>query len=267
MEKIIILGTGNAAVTKCYNTCFAIQTDDEYFLVDTGGGNGILTQLEKADIPIPKIHHIFISHEHTDHILGVVWMIRMVATAIRKGSYEGNLNIYCHKDLVDTIVTIARLTLVKKFFSTIGERIFLIPVEDKETVRILDYEVTFFDIQSEKAKQYGFAMRLLSGKKFTFIGDEYYRECEYEYAKDADWFLHEAFCLYGDRDIFKPYEKFHATVKEACENATMLGVKNLILYHTEDKTIANRKELYTQEGKEYFTGNLYVPDDLDVIEL
>lgn len=43
MEKIIILGTGNAAVTKCYNTCFAIQNEDEYFLVDTGGGNGILT--------------------------------------------------------------------------------------------------------------------------------------------------------------------------------------------------------------------------------
>ena len=117
-------------------------------------------------------YHIFISHEHTDHILGVVWMIRMVATAIRKGSYEGNLNIYCHKDLVDTIVTIAKLTLVKKFFSTIGERIFLIPLEDKETVTILDYDVTFFDIQSEKAKQYGFTMQLLNGKKFTFIGDQ-----------------------------------------------------------------------------------------------
>ena len=267
MEKIIILGTGNAAVTKCYNTCFAIQNKEEYFLIDAGGGNGILTQLEKANIPITRIHHMFVSHEHTDHILGVVWMIRMVATAIRKGSYEGNLNIYCHKELMDTIVTIARLTLVKKFFGTIGERIFLIPVEDKEVVKILEYDVTFFDIQSEKAKQYGFTMHLLNGKKFTFIGDEYYRECEYEYAKDTDWFLHEAFCLYRDRDIFKPYEKFHATVKEACENATMLGVKNLILYHTEDKTITERKKLYTQEGKEYFDGNLFVPDDLDRIVL
>ncbi len=267
MEKLIMLGTGNAAVTKCYNTCFAIQKEEEYFLVDTGGGNGILSQLEKADIPITFIHHIFISHEHTDHLLGVVWMIRMVATAIRKGEYEDNLNIYCHEDLVDTILTIARLTLVKKFYSAIGERIFLIPVKDKEIRKILDYDVQFFDICSEKAKQYGFTMNLLNGKKFTFIGDEYYRECEYPYAKDADWFLHEAFCLYGDRDVFKPYEKFHATVKEACENATMLGVKNLILYHTEDKTIRERKQLYTEEGKNYFKGNLFVPDDLDAIEL
>ena len=50
-ETLIILGTGNATVTKCFNTCFAIQTGEEYFLVDSGGGNGILAQLEKAQIP------------------------------------------------------------------------------------------------------------------------------------------------------------------------------------------------------------------------
>ena len=143
----------------------------------------------------------------------------------------------------------------------------MVPLHDKEVVRIMDYDVQFFDICSEKTKQYGFTLQLMNGKKFTFIGDEYYRECEYPYAKDADWFLHEAFCLYRDRDIFKPYEKYHATVKEACENATMLGVKNLILYHTEDKNLAERKKLYSQEAKEYFKGNLFVPDDLDVVEL
>ena len=46
-ETLILLGTGNATVTKCFNTCFAIKTGEEYFLVDTGGGNGIMTQLEK----------------------------------------------------------------------------------------------------------------------------------------------------------------------------------------------------------------------------
>ena len=41
----------------------------------------------------------------------------------------------------------------------------------------------------------------------------------------------------------------------------------MILYHTEDKHIDKRKELYTDEGKQYYYGNLYVPDDLDVINL
>ena len=42
--KLTILGTGNAMVTKCYNTCFAIEKDGHYFLVDGGGGNTIMKQ-------------------------------------------------------------------------------------------------------------------------------------------------------------------------------------------------------------------------------
>ena len=46
-----------------------------------------------------------------------------------------------------------------------------------------------------------------------------------------------------------------------------LGVKNLILYHTEEKTLDNRKENYTCEAAENFKGRIFVPDDLEVIEL
>ena len=48
--KLTILGTGNAAVTECYNTCFVLSEKDDYFLVDGGGGNGILHQLKHAGI-------------------------------------------------------------------------------------------------------------------------------------------------------------------------------------------------------------------------
>jgi ribonuclease Z len=40
-----------------------------------------------------------------------------------------------------------------------------------------------------------------------------------------------------------------------------------VLYHTEDKHINTRKDDYTAEAKEYYHGNIFVPDDLDVIEL
>ena len=252
-ETLILLGTGNATVTKCFNTCFAIKTGEEYFLVDTGGGNGIMTQLEKAGIPMESIHEIFMSHEHTDHLLGLIWLIRMIATKMKKGQYEGNLNIYCHADLKEIILTITRLTVQAKFFNMIGERIFIHPVEDNEERDILGYHVTFFDIHSTKAKQFGFIMNLKNGKKFTFLGDEPYQEHEEVYAKD--------------RDKYKPYEKHHTTVKEACENGEKLGAKNLILYHTEDKNLANRRELYTAEGSLYYHGNLIVPDDLERIVL
>lgn len=53
MNKITMLGTGNATVTQCYNTCFALQTDTTLLLVDGGGGNGVLAQLKKLASPSP----------------------------------------------------------------------------------------------------------------------------------------------------------------------------------------------------------------------
>jgi len=80
MKKPIItmLGTGSALVSRCFNTCFVLQSlDGTRLLVDTGGGNGILTQLRLAGIDRGDISHLFITHAHTDHILGAIWLIRM----------------------------------------------------------------------------------------------------------------------------------------------------------------------------------------------
>lgn len=266
-EKLYVFGTGNAAVTKCYNTCFAIRHADDYFMVDTGGGNGILGILEAMQVPMENIHHIFITHEHTDHLLGIVWMIRMIATKMKKGSFSGDLNIYCHDLLPETINTICRLTLQKKFYNMIGDRIHLIPLCDGETRRILCYDVTFFDIHSTKARQFGFTLTLESGRKFTCAGDEPFNPLCESYVAKSDWLLHEAFCLYGEREKFSPYEKHHSTVREACELAKRLHIPNLILWHTEDINIKNRKKLYTEEGLTYYKGNLLVPEDREIITL
>ena len=93
-----------------------MQKGEEYFLVDAGGGNGILSQLDKAGIPLESIHNIFVTHAHNDHILGMVWMIRMIATSMNKGTYDGTLTIYCHEELVHTIKTLTKLTVGKKFY-------------------------------------------------------------------------------------------------------------------------------------------------------
>ncbi|MDP4127396.1 MAG: MBL fold metallo-hydrolase [Bacillota bacterium] len=268
MNHLIALGTGHAAVTKCYNTCFALLNKrNEYILVDAGGGNGILIALEKAKIPIHTIHHVFVSHKHSDHLLGMVWIIRIIASSMLLGQYSENLWIYCHKELMDNIKTLLGLTLDKKITDLIGSRILLIPVDNGETENILGQAFTFFDIHSTKTKQFGFRAKLSNGKLLTFLGDEPYNPLCRKYALNSDWLLSEAFCLYRDRERFKPYEKHHSTVKDACELAAHLNIKNLILWHTEDTNLAQRKDLYTTEGKKYYNGNLYVPNDLEIITL
>lgn len=91
-----MLGTGNALVTKCYNTCFVIENENDYLMVDAGGGNTVLNQLEKAEINWKDVKHIFVTHKHIDHLLGMIWMIRLICQNMAAGKYEGEAYIYGH---------------------------------------------------------------------------------------------------------------------------------------------------------------------------
>ena len=42
------------------------------------------SQLEKANVDMRCIHHMFVTHAHTDHVLGVIWVIRKIATLLIK---------------------------------------------------------------------------------------------------------------------------------------------------------------------------------------
>lgn len=265
--KLTMLGTGNAMVVDYYNTCFALSDQNRHFLVDAGGGNRILKILRDLSIPLSEIHDIFITHEHPDHLLGVIWLIRGIGTQMNKNKYEGELRIYCHEQLADAIRIISGLTLQKKVCAHFEDRIRLIPIHHGETKKILDCNIQFFDIMSTKATQYGFTLTTPAGTRLTCAGDEPYHEADYEFVKGSDWLMHEAFCLYSEADKFAPYEKHHSTVREACELAEQLNIPNLLLYHTEETHLTDRQALYTAEGREYYHGNLYVPEDLESFEI
>ena len=271
--QITMLGTGNATVSQIYNTCFVLQTPSTLMLVDAGGGNGILAQLKKIHVQISDIHHLFVTHAHTDHVLGGIWVIRMVAQC--KG-YEGLLHVYGNDKVIKVIKTIIDMILAKKQLAKVAERVVFHQLEDGDCFEVGDMKLECFDIQSTKEKQFGFRAELPSSSSsdesdkplvLACLGDEPYNEQNRRYIVGADWMMCEAFCLYADRDTFKPYEKCHSTALDAGKLAEELGVKNLILYHTEEKTLANRKENYTREAAENFKGRIFVPDDLEVIEL
>lgn len=271
MEKsktqLIILGTGNAMATRCYNTCFALKNGNEYFLVDAGGGNGIFIQLEKAGISFSDIRRMFVTHAHTDHILGVIWVIRQIATWMSKGKYEGDFVIYAHEGVIKALDVFCRITLSRKLLQYVGQQIQFCEVADGEQREALGTQFQFFDIGSTKLKQFGFRSQLPDGKIMACLGDEPYNEKCHKYVAGVDWLLAEAFCLYADREIFSPYEKHHSTALDAGRLAETLQVKNLLLYHTEDKNLSCRKVKYTAEAAAVFSGRVFVPDDLEKIEL
>lgn len=265
--KLTMLGTGNALVTKCFNTCFLLETEGDYLMVDTGGGNGILRQLADAGVSPFNIHNLFLTHAHTDHVMGAIWIMRVVINKAKGSGYNGELHIYGHERVLMVLDTMCQMMLTKKDYSFIGKLIHYHEVHDKEHITLGCYQLQCFDILSTKEKQFGFRATLPDGKTLTCLGDEPYNPQNAEYAMGADWLMCEAFCLYRDRDIFHPYEKNHVTALEAGKLANETGAKGIIIYHTEDTDLENRCANYTAEAAQNFSGTIRVPRDLEVIPL
>ena len=265
--KLTMLGTGNASAVHCYNTCFVLESEAGRMLVDAGGGNGIFRQLSLAGMCWQDLHTIYVTHQHLDHLLGVYWLIRCIGKAAAAGKDIGQFSIWAHSGLAVTLDATCRLLMPVEYDAARDSALSIHEVTDGMGAKLLGCQASFFDMHSRKMKQFGFRMEYAPGKTLVCCGDEPLpAECR-GIAQGADWLLHEAFCLSADEPRFHAYEKSHSTVRDACTLAQKLAVKNLVLYHTEDEHLKRRRELYTAEGKRYYGGNLYVPEDLEEIRL
>ena len=52
------------------------------------GGNGVLQQLNKVNVFLSDIHNLFLTHAHTDHVLGAVWVVRLVMQLMWQDKYN-----------------------------------------------------------------------------------------------------------------------------------------------------------------------------------
>ena len=265
--ELIMLGTGNAMCTRCYNTCFFLRTPAGVLLVDGGGGNGIFRQLRRAHIAVEQLRHIFVTHCHVDHILGIVWLIRKISPLIHKGRFTPPLTIYCHDEAAHALRMMCRMMMPEKIHSALDQTVLLRELADGESVVFDDMTLTAFDIHSTKIKQFGFRATLPDGQQLVCLGDEPCNPLCEPWVRNCDWLLCEAFCLHRDQRQFNPYEKHHSTALDAGRVAQQLQARNLVLYHTEDTHLATRRPDYTAEAAQHFTGHIHVPDDLETISL
>ena len=266
MEKIIMLGTGNGGTENLYNTCFVIQNEKGNFLVDTGGGIEIIKRLKQVSINYKTLRNIFISHSHTDHILGIFWLFKKLSRDIMHGEIKEKINIYCNDVVYTSIKEVAKHILPEKLMDAIYKGIEFKILNNNDHYNIYGIDYTFFDMNAKGTKLFGFECKL-NNKKLAFCGDETLNPKLYDRIKGFDYVMHEAFCLDSEENIFHAYEKNHSTTKSVSEIMNNLDIKNLILYHTEESHGEFRKQLYTKEAQNYFNGKVIVPDDLEIINI
>lgn len=266
-ERLVMLGTGHATVTKCYNACFILSVPGCNLLVDTGGGNGILRQLEDADVAVSDIDAIFITHAHTDHILGAVWILRMIGELAENGSYNKRCYIFGNIQSLDLLYSILYKSLSMTMCRDIMSVVDFIETEGGKTYQIDNtLTVRTFDLHTA-CSQIGFLTTLPSGISLACCGDAPLSRVAPGDIRNTDWLIAEAFCLECDRKKFNPERISHGTVTDTARSALMLNVSNLVLYHTEDTNLQTRKTRYSEEAARVFQGNIFVPEDLETIHL
>ena len=96
--EVLILGSGSAIPNKNKNhTCQIVTYNNNNFLFDCGEGCQI--QLKRYGVSVQKIDHIFISHLHGDHYLGLAGLISSMNLLGR----EKDLFIYGPAQIRDVI--------------------------------------------------------------------------------------------------------------------------------------------------------------------
>ena len=96
--EISILGSSSATpIYQRHPTAQIINIHERLFLVDCG--EGTLIQMNRYRVKFHRINHIFISHLHGDHYLGLVGLLSTMHLQGRTTS----LTIYCHEPLKEIV--------------------------------------------------------------------------------------------------------------------------------------------------------------------
>lgn len=92
--EITILGCGSAMPTTLHHPpSQLIDMNEKLFMIDCGEGTQL--QMRKYKARMSKLHSLFISHLHGDHIFGLPGLISTLSLLGR----TADLNIYAHKEI------------------------------------------------------------------------------------------------------------------------------------------------------------------------
>lgn len=291
--ELTILGSSSALPTsKRFPTAHLLKVDERFFLIDCGEGTQI--QLRKFGYNPARIHHIFISHLHGDHVFGLFGLLSTLGMMGRSVP----LHLYGPADLGP---------MMEQHFAFFGELPFrlifhspekghCIYEDEKITVkpirlkhRTLTYGYVFrekrraLNVRKEKIEAFGLGIadvvkvkqgadhvtpdgRVIPNSELTLPA---YRQRSYAYISDTmydpalagvvngvDLLFHEATFARKDEKLAQATQ--HSTPAQAAEIARKAGVGKLLIGHFSSRY--RETGILVEEAKEVFPETVGVSD-------
>lgn len=289
--QVHILGSSAATPTSLrHTTAQVLAYNNKYFLLDCGEGTQM--QMRRLKLPMMKIDHIFISHLHGDHYLGLPGLLFSLHLLGRKK----DLHIYSPpgiREIIEVQFTISGLVpmyqVIYHELTTGGQQIFedryltvetlemehRIPtfgflIKEKPMNRnlrkesILKYKIPreqmaaikdgadLLDPKGQTIPNHEITIAPPRPRAYAFCSDTAYSEKFLHQVKGADLLYHEATFLHDKAAIAA--EKTHSTTIEAATLAQKAGVKQLLLGHYSARY--NDLELFREEAMQVFANTL-----------
>ncbi|HIH10469.1 MAG TPA: ribonuclease Z [Candidatus Diapherotrites archaeon] len=299
--KIVFLGTSASVPTKERNlSSIALRYGGEWLLFDAP--EGTQRQMMKARTSYLKINHLFISHFHADHFLGLAGLL---ATMNIHGR-DWPLTIYGPKGIAQAVRTSLDLAMLAPGFEIrcVQARKGTVLEHEKFSIEAvpLDHEVECFgyvfrendkpgEFNRAKALELGIPIGPMfselqkgrkvkvdgrtikpedvidrskgrAGRKVAIIFDTLPSRDYYKAVEGADILIHESSFLEDMKARAK--ETMHSTALDAAKVAKETGCKKLVLFHLSARH--KEDERFENEARSEF-GNVVVAKDLLEIDL
>jgi ribonuclease Z len=294
--SVLFLGTaGSMPTVQRAPTSVLVRRGGDRLLIDCG--EGTQRQLLRS-IGLPDIEHVFLTHYHADHFLGLPGMLKTFTLRGR----EVPLTVYGPRGLR------ALMSDLRRVYGKLSYDVRLAELEPSQAVPFEGFRVGAYGavhrlealgyaifedarpgrFDPERARELGVTPgpqfgRLQRGERveangrmvdphevmgearpgrtLVFTGDTEPCEATVAVARGADLLVHDG--TFADEEVERARQTGHSTARQAAEVARAAGVSMLALTHLSSRYFA---PVIEQEAREVFERTV-VPRDFDVIEV
>ena len=256
MGRVICLGTGDPLNPERAQTSIAVRIPgDETILFDASSGTILLGRLGDAGIPVEKVRHLFVSHQHFDHAGGLAPLLIVMASLP-----EAFLTIYALPGTLRALRDLLALT-IPGVEDWLGDRLTWRELTPEESIQVQDAEVTPF-LVDHTVECVGYRVAQ-NGSVLVISADTRPCRAVIEHSRGAELLIHEA---YGTKvESEWAHVIGHSSAADAGEVASAAGTGHLVLTHLRETRFANPEILVAEAGAA-FGGPVEAARDLDTFE-
>lgn len=262
MVHVNFIGTGSAfASARQTNIALLVHQEPFHFLIECGPA--ILHQLDRAGSSVDEITHIFISHRHGDHILGLPMflLVRLLQDDPKP------LTIYgCAQ-----VVQIGQ-SLVQQVFPSLQQRMdavtwITLPDDTVQRQAVTpDLHLATHPMVHTPSTS-TLCVRLdFDTISIVYTGDTIFSESTAEFAAGCDLLVHEANFSETLDPGLNMSDYGHSTARQAGLTAAQAGCRSLALVHLRS-TYRGHEAAIRAEAAQVYTGNVIIPTDGTIILL